>query len=233
MTVQCWSMVRLAGAALQICFGIKTCSLCIAGQPLAPASWGGLTSALDCFQTQGLQCWPLADLDWKLAVSVQHGQVGKFKVLQDVANLQAPANLTMLQHCTSSKSNTLNLPTCPCCTDTASFQPVAKQSCHLARLQHCKSTKVNTAPARCCKSAAPANLTVLQHCTVKQIQIGVAGQPLASELGWLDQCSWLLSIGRFAMLQPCQVTALLGNKLETCSVSAAWAGWQVESAGFA
>ena len=27
---------------------------------------------------------------------------------------------------------------------------------------------------------------------------------------------------RFAMLQPCQVTALLGNKLETCSVSAAW-----------
>ena len=59
------------------------------------------------------------------------------------------------------------------------------------------------------------------------MQIGVAGQPLASELGWLGQCSWLLSIGRFAMLQPCQVTALLGNKLETGSVSAAWAGWQV------
>ena len=28
--------------------------------------------------------------------------------------------------------------------------------------------------------------------------------------------------GRFATLQPGQVTALLGNKLETCSVSAAW-----------
>ena len=27
---------------------------------------------------------------------------------------------------------------------------------------------------------------------------------------------------RFATLQPGQVTALLGNKLETCSVSAAW-----------
>ena len=72
-------------------------------------------------------------------------------------------------------------------------------------------------------------------CSWNPVQIGVAGQPLASELGWFDQCSWLLStprlavldFGRFAMLQPCQVTALLGNKLETCSVSAAWAGWQV------
>ena len=71
-------------------------------------------------------------------------------------------------------------------------------------------------------------------CNWNPVQIGVAGQPVASELGWFDQCSWLLStpiavwdFGRFAMLQPCQVTALLGNKLETCSVSAAWAGWQV------
>ena len=35
------------------------------------------------------------------------------------------------------------------------------------------------------------------------------------------------TLRRLVMLQPCQVTALLGNKLETCSVSAAWAGWQV------
>ena len=155
-------------------------------------------------------------------------------------------------------------------------------------------------------------------CNWNPVQIGVAGQPLASELGWFDQCSWLLfnpncsvglwqicnvatlpgdsfawqqvgnlqcqcSMGRLAsskcwiclpvqcwsmvrlagaadfqhlavarsaffqdlqldlcadsagqgvarsvlpqdsvgMLQPCQVTALLGKKLETCSVSAA------------
>ena len=143
-------------------------------------------------------------------------------------------------------------------------------------------------------------------CSWKPAQIGVAGQPLASELGWFDQCSWLVStprlcsvglwqicnvaalpgdsfawqqvgnlqcqcsMGRLAslkcwiclagaadlqqiavarsvlqskpavgtlcrlvMLQPCQVTALLGNKLETCSVSAAWAGWQVFSVEFA
>ena len=166
-----------------------------------------------------------ADLDWKLAVSVQHGQVGKFKVLQDVANLQAPANL-MLQHCTSSKSNTLNLPTCMLHWQVSNLLPskaVTWQGCNIA------NQPKSTLPLQ--DVAAPANLTMLQHCTVKQI--GVAGQPLASELGWLDQCSWLLSIGRFAMLQPCQVTALLGNKLETCSVSAAWAGWQVESAGFA
>ena len=46
-------------------------------------------------------------------------------------------------------------------------------------------------------------------------QVGVAGQPLASELGCLTR-----ALGCF---QP----QGLGNKLETCGVSAAWAGWQV------
>ena len=27
---------------------------------------------------------------------------------------------------------------------------------------------------------------------LEPVQIGVAGQPLASELGWFDECSWLL-----------------------------------------
>ena len=38
------------------------------------------------------------------------------------------------------------------------------------------------------------------------------------QVSWGVPCSWLLSnprLGRFAMLQPCQVTALPGNKLET------------------
>ena len=30
-------------------------------------------------------------------------------------------------------------------------------------------------------------------CSWNPVQIGVAGQPLASDLGWFDQCSWLLS----------------------------------------
>ena len=81
--------------------------------------------------------------------------------LQDVGNLQplptSPCSNTAL----ASKSNTLNLPTCPRCTDTASFQLAAKQSCHLARLQHCKSNVQHCKPwgwkqpralslARCC-----------------------------------------------------------------------------------
>ena len=50
-------------------------------------TWGGLTSALGCFQPEGLECWTLADLQcWKLAVSVQRGQVGKFKVLDLLAS---------------------------------------------------------------------------------------------------------------------------------------------------
>ena len=39
------------------------------------------------------------------------------------------------------------------------------------------------------------------------VQIGVAGQPLASELGWFDQCSWLpqLQCGTLADLQCCNL----------------------------
>ena len=53
-----------------------------------------------------------------------------------------------------------------------------------------------------------------------QIALGCFSTPIA-----------VWDFGRFAMLQPCQVTALLGNKLETCSVS--MAGWQAQSVGFA
>ena len=90
LTVQCWSMVRLAGCR----FAIKTCSWCrlVWLGSLWPVSWGGLTSALGCFQPQGLQCGRFATLQpcqvtalfgdkLEVAVSVQHGQVGKFKVL--------------------------------------------------------------------------------------------------------------------------------------------------------
>ena len=59
-------------------------------------------------------------------------------------------------------------------------------------------------------------------CNWNPVQIGVAGQHLASEsaLGCFSTPIAVWDFGRFAMLQPCQVTALLGNKLETCSVSA-------------
>ena len=45
---------------------------------------------------------------------------------------------------------------------------------------------------------------------------------MTSALGCFSTPLAVWDFGRFAMLQPCQVTALLGNKLETCSVSAAW-----------
>ena len=73
-------------------------------------------------------------------------------------------------------------------------------------------------------------------CSWNPVQIGVAGQPLASDLSGLTSALGcfafnlrlgVLDFGRFAMLQLCQVTALLGNKWDTCSDSAAWAGWQV------
>ena len=34
--------------------------------------------------------------------------------------------------------------------------------------------------------------TATKTCSWNPVQIGVAGQPLASDLGWFDQCSWLL-----------------------------------------
>ena len=50
-------------------------------------------------------------------------------------------------------------------------------------------------------------------CNWNPVQIGVAGQPLASELGWFDQCSWLLfnpncSVG---LWQICNVATLPGD----------------------
>ena len=78
-------------------------------------------------------------------------------------------------------------------------------------------------------------------CNWNPVQIGVAGQPLASELGWFDQCSWLLfnpncSVG---LWQICNVATLpgdsfawqqVGNLQCQCSMqhgqdSAAWLGW--------
>ena len=74
----------------------------------------------------------------------------------------------------------------------------------------------------------------LQICNqdLQLVQIGVAGQPLASELGWFDQCSWLLSTPRLAVWQICNFATLPGDsfvwrQVGSCSVSAAWAGWQV------
>ena len=62
---------------------------------------------------------------------------------------------------------------------------------------------------------------VLEHGQVWQgLHFAVARSVLQSKPAVGTLC-------RLVMLQPCQVTALLGNKLETCSVSAAWAGWQV------
>ena len=73
------------------------------------------------------------------------------------------------------------------------------------------------------------HLAVARSALLSRPAIGKCADWSLGELGWFDQCSWLLSTPRLAVwtlvdLQPCQVTALLGNKLETCSVSAAWAG---------
>ena len=64
----------------------------------------------------------------------------------------------------------------------------------------------------------------IKTCSWKPVQIGVAGQPLASELGLFDQCSWLLStsrlavldVGRFAMLQ--RFGSLLGQRVGSVSL---------------
>ena len=113
----------------------------------------------------------------------------------------------------------------PCCTDTAVSNLLPK-SCYLTRLQHCKSTKVtlqalglkatkepgqttnlhrfqlqvlseaNLATARCWKSAAPANLTMLQHCT---------GAHAALTLQVSNCCQQSCYLAR---LQPCKSTSL-------------------------
>ena len=45
------------------------------------------------------------------------------------------------------------------------------------------------------------------------MQIGVAGQPLASDLGWFDQCSWLLCFKAWSvgLWQICNVATLPGD----------------------
>ena len=54
--------------------------------------------------------------------------------------------------------------------------------------------------------------TATKTCSWNPVQIGVAGQPLASDLGWFDQCSWLLCFqpeglecGTLADLQCCNL----------------------------
>ena len=144
MTVQCWSMVRFAAVQIGV-----------AGQPLAPV-------ALDCFQPQGLQFWPLADLD-------------RF-AWQQVGNLQ-----------------------CLC-----SMGRLASLKCWICLTVQCWSmVRLAGAATSCSGQICFATKT----CSWKPVQIGVAGQPLASELGWFDQCSWcfqpqgfaVLDFGRFAM----------------------------------
>ena len=83
-------------------------------------------------------------------MSVQHGQVGNFKVLdlldiawQQVGNLQC--------QCSMGRLATLK---CWILLDSAVLEDGQVQ--------------------------------------LEPVQIGVAGQPLASELGWFDECSWLL-----------------------------------------
>ena len=71
----------------------------------------------------------------------------------------APANLTMLQHCTVKQIQHFKLANLPCCTDTASFQLVAKQSCHLARLQRCKSNVQHCKPVKSTKSSGQTTPT--------------------------------------------------------------------------
>ena len=85
------------------------------------------------------------------------------------------------------------------------------------------------------------------------MQIGVAGQALASELGWFDECSWLLwqicnvatlpgdsfalatswrlavsvqhgQVGNFKVLD---LLDIAWQQVANLQCSAAWAGWQV------
>ena len=67
----------------QICSATKTCSwnpvqIGVARQPLASEFWGGLTSALGCFQPEGLECWTLACCSQQVG-NLQHGQAASLK----------------------------------------------------------------------------------------------------------------------------------------------------------
>ena len=137
-------------------------------------SWGGLTSALGCFQPQGLQCglWLICNVATLSGDSFAWQQVG---------NLQC--------------------------------------QCSMGRLASLKCWICLT--VQCWSMVRLAGAADLQHLAVARSAL--LSRPAVETL--FDQCSWLLSTPRLA--EPCQVTALLGNKLKTCSVSAAWAGWQV------
>ena len=76
--------------------------------------------------------------------------------------------------------------------------------------------KTDLATARCCKSAAPTNLTMLQHCTVKEIQhFKLANLPT---LHWHCKCPTCcqakLSPGKVATLQICQSPTLQAFRLK-------------------
>ena len=89
--------------------------------------------------------------------------------LQDVANLQS-CHLTRLQHCKSTKVHTASLGV------ESNQEHWSNHPNSLAKGQSAQvptaglESKADLATARCWKSAAPANLTMLQHCTGKQIQ---------------------------------------------------------------
>ena len=67
LTVQCWSMVRLAGAADVQHLAVARSALqsdrqlepCADWCSFWPVSWGGLARAFGCFQLEGLQCGTL------------------------------------------------------------------------------------------------------------------------------------------------------------------------------
>ena len=93
------------------------------------------------------------------------------------------------------------------------------ETCSMGRLA--KSKCWICLPVQCWSMVRLAGAADLQHLAVARSSL--LSRPAVETL--FDQCSWLLSTPRLA--EPCQVTALLGNKLKTCSVNAAWAGWQV------
>ena len=91
----------------------------------------------------------------------------------------APANLTMPQHCTVQPAHAaftlqvFNLLPSKAVTwqGSASLGVESNQEHWSNRVSTAGlESKADLATARCCKSAAPANLTMLQHCTGKQIQ---------------------------------------------------------------
>ena len=105
--------------------------------------------------------------------------------------------------------------------DSFAWQQVGNLQCQcsMGRLASLKCWICLT--VQCWSMVMLAGAADLQHLAVARSAL--LSRPAVETL--FDQCSWLLSTPRLA--EPCQVTALLGNKLKTCSVSAAWAGWQV------